>query len=58
MVYLFKEPQKNKLSDQYTGPHKVLEIRDKNNVKIDLGNNKIKIVHIDKLKLSARQPVG
>jgi hypothetical protein len=56
MVYLLRESQKNKLSDQYRGPYKVLELTNKNNVKIDLGNNKTRIVHMDKLKLSKHQP--
>lgn len=53
-VFLLKEPQKGKFADQYTGPHKVLEILPNHNVKIQYGNttrvvhsNKLKITHID-----------
>jgi len=54
-VFLFKKPQKRKLSDQYTGPHTVLEILPNNNVKIQFFN-RTRIVHIDKLKISHIYP--
>jgi hypothetical protein len=51
MVYLLKEPRKNKLSDQYTGPYRVIDILDNNNVRLELSKNKYKTVHLDKIKL-------
>jgi len=54
-VFLLKEPQKGKLSDQYTGPHTVLEILPNNNVKIQFFN-RTRIVHVDKLKISHIDP--
>lgn len=54
-VFLLKEPQKGKFSDQYTGPYKVIEILPLNNVKI-LFQNRPRIVHMDKLKLSHIDP--
>jgi len=54
-VFLLKEPQKGKLSDQYTGPHTVLEILPNNNVKLQF-YNRTRIVHIDKLKISHIDP--
>jgi len=50
-VFLLKEPQKGKLSDQYTGLHTVLEILPNNNVKTQF-YNRTRLVHIDKLKVS------
>jgi len=52
LVYMLKEPTKNKLANQYVGPYKILNILDKNNVKIKISSSKIKIVHTDKLKLA------
>jgi hypothetical protein len=51
MVYLLKKPRKNKLSDQYTGPYKIISVLNNNNVKLDLGSNKTRVVHLDKIKL-------
>lgn len=48
-VYLLKEPRKNKLDDQYTGPYILDEILDNNNVKIVM-SRKTRVVHIDKIK--------
>jgi len=49
-IYLLKEPVKEKLTDQYTGSHEILEILGNNNVKIAVGNDRIRIVHNNKLK--------
>jgi len=49
-VYLLKEPIKGKLSDQYTGPHVILEILPNHNVRIAVGSNKTRVVHENKLK--------
>lgn len=51
-AFLLKEPRKGKLSDQYLGPYTIVEILRNNNVKIDLGNGRTRVVHMDKLKLS------
>lgn len=58
-VYLLKEPNKNKLGDQYVGPFVISEILPNNNARIALGKDKFRVVHIDKLKLckSARAPL-
>ena len=48
-VMLILEPRKNKFAPEYTGPHKVLEILDKNNVKISYRNS-TRIVHGNKLR--------
>lgn len=52
-VFLLKESgkQKKKFRDQYTGPHKVLEILNHKNIKI-LIKNKTKIVCTDKVRHS------
>jgi len=49
-IYLLKEPVKEKLTDQYTGPHEILEILGNNNVKIAVGNDRTRIVHNNKFK--------
>ena len=54
-VFLLKEPTKGKFSDQYTGPHEVVEILPLNNVKI-IVKNKPRIVHINKLKIAHIEP--
>ena len=54
-VFLLKEPAKGKFSDQYTGPHEVIEILPPCNVKI-LVKNKPRIVHVNKLKLAHVEP--
>ncbi|KAL6427141.1 hypothetical protein ACFW04_008643 [Cataglyphis niger] len=54
-VFLLKEPARGKFSDQYTGPHEVIEILPQYNVKI-LIKNKPRIVHINKLKLAHVEP--
>jgi len=39
------------------GPYEILDILNENNVKIKINNNRIKIVHTDKLKLAeSRRP--
>jgi len=50
-VYLLKEPT-HKLGDQYTGPHKILEIIGNHNVKLRISDKSSKIVHMDKLRPS------
>jgi hypothetical protein len=50
MVYALKEPRKGKLDTYYVGPFEIISIDyTKNNVVI-LRDNKIKILHIDKIK--------
>lgn len=50
-VFLLKEPSKGKLSDQYTGPHLVLDILPNSNARISY-KGKSRIVHLNKLKIS------
>jgi hypothetical protein len=54
-VYLLKEPRKGKLCDQYIGPYRIIQTLKNNNVKLAISNNKIRIVHKDKLKIAAHQ---
>ena len=54
LVYLLREPSKGKFSDQYTGPHKVLEILQNQNVKIEVKGIP-RTVHFNKLKLAHNQ---
>jgi len=54
-VFLLKEPRKGKFSDQYTGPHEILDILSLNNVRI-LFQNKPRVVHMDKIKLAHIDP--
>ena len=51
-VYLLKEPNRDKLGDQYVGPYEIIEVLDRNNVKLAISSNKNKTVHIDKIKLA------
>ena len=55
-VYLLKEPRIGKFDDQYAGRYKIMELIGDRNAKIDLGNNKIKVVHFDKLKHACLRP--
>jgi len=52
---LLKEPNKGKLEDQYVGPYKILEMLRNHNAKLEIGRNKTRIVHVNKLKPS-REP--
>jgi hypothetical protein len=54
-VFLLKEPFKGKFATQYSGPYRVIELLPNNNVKI-LINNRTRVVHMDKLKLSHIEP--
>ncbi|KAI4473711.1 hypothetical protein M0804_015215 [Polistes exclamans] len=51
-VYLLKQPT-SKLGNQYTGPHQILEVLPKNNIKISYKNG-TRIVHKDKVKICAK----
>jgi len=50
-VYLLKQPTKGKLDKQYTGPYKIIETLENNNVKIAISDRKVKVVQSDKLKI-------
>lgn len=52
-VYLLKEPRQTKFDSYYTGPYILEERIGHRNAKIRLGPGKLKIVHVDKLKLAA-----
>lgn len=51
-VFLLRGGKIHKWANQYTGPHKVLDVFNNGNVKIRTGKNKSKIVHINRLKYS------
>ncbi|KAI4473284.1 hypothetical protein M0804_015419 [Polistes exclamans] len=51
-VYVLKQPT-SKLGNQYTGPHQILEVLPKNNIKISY-KNWTRIVHKDKVKICAK----
>lgn len=51
LVYLLKEPT-HKLENQYTGPYRIIETLENNNVKIAINTRANRIVHTDKLKPS------
>ena len=55
-VYLLKEPQIGKFDEQYAGRYTIIELIGDRNAKIDLGNNKTKVVHIDKLIHACLRP--
>lgn len=52
-VYLLKEPQKSKFDSQYVGPYVIEKLLGDRNVQIRISQNRVKIVHVDKLKLAA-----
>jgi len=54
-VFLLKGPKPGKFGDQYTGPHEVLEILNRNNVRIKIGKNS-RIVHPNRLRISHIKP--
>jgi hypothetical protein len=51
LVYLLKEPNRGKFTDQYTGPYKVLDILENQNVTIEV-QGAVRTVHLNKLKLA------
>lgn len=51
LVFLLKGPKPGKFGDQYTGPHEVLEILTKNNIRIRIKKNS-RIVHPNRLRIS------
>ncbi|XP_063994529.1 uncharacterized protein LOC135172231 [Diachasmimorpha longicaudata] len=53
-VFLLKEPNKGKMTDQYEGPYNIIEILENCNVIINRNGAKKK-VHINKLRLSKMQ---
>ena len=55
-MYLLKEPQTGKFDEQYAGRYKMLELIGSRNAKIDLGNDRTKTVHLDKLKHACLRP--
>ncbi|KAL0130397.1 hypothetical protein PUN28_002219 [Cardiocondyla obscurior] len=56
-VFLLKGPKPGKFGNQYTGPHEVLEILNKNNVRIRIKKN-TKVVHPNRLRVSYIKPNG
>jgi len=55
-AYLLKEPRKNKLGDQYTGPYEIVEIYSNHNVRLKLSRDRTRVVHSDKLKICKGTP--
>ena len=51
-VYLLKDKKKNKLDDEYSGIHEMIELTGDKNAKIRMNGGDVKIVHLDKLKLA------
>ena len=49
-VYLLKMIKKHKFDDEYTGPYKIVEVLDNNNIRILITQNKTKITHINRTK--------
>jgi len=56
-VFLLKGPKPDKFGDQYTGAHKVLEILNRNNVRIKIRKNS-QIVHPNRLRISHIKPAS
>ena len=52
-VYLRVNPRKDKFSPYYSGPYILERLLGERNALIRIGPNKTKIVHVDRLKLSA-----
>lgn len=50
-VFLLSGIKPGKLEDQYSGPHKILEVINKNNIRIQI-NNSSKVVNANRLKIS------
>ena len=50
-IFLLNGPKPSKFGDHYTGPHKILEVINKNNIKIQFKGNS-KVVHANRLKVS------
>ena len=50
-VFLLRGPKPGKFGDQYTGPHEILEILNRNNVRIRIKKNS-RIVHPNRLRIS------
>jgi len=49
-VYLLKGKKKYKFDDEYIGSYEIVEILENNNVKILIERNKIKTIHVDRIK--------
>ena len=52
-VWFLKENRTKKFGDQYEGPYTIVELlNSKGNVKIEMKNNKTKIVHTNRLRVT------
>jgi len=56
-VFLLKGPKPGKFGDQYTEPHEVLEILNRNNVRIKIKKNS-RVVHPNRLRISHIKPAS
>jgi len=54
-VLLLKGPKPGKFGDQYTGLHEILEILNRNNVRIKIKKDN-RIVHLNRLRISHIKP--
>ena len=52
-AYLLEEPCVSKFDPQYVGRYKIIQLVGERNAEIEIGNNRTKIVHLDKLKHAA-----
>ena len=49
-VYLQNNTKSSKLDREYSGPYKIVQIFNDNNVELDLGKQKTRIVHMNRLR--------
>ena len=56
-VFLLKEPNKGKMTNQYVGPYTIIKVLPRNNVVIRISDKKTRVVHTDKLKIVKRTRV-
>ena len=49
-VYLQKNTKSSKLDPEYSGPYKIIQIFNDNNAELDLGKQKTRIVHMNRLR--------
>ena len=50
-IFLLSRPKPDKFGDHYRGPHKILEVINKSNIKIQFEGNG-KILHANRLRIS------
>ena len=55
-VWLQSGPKPHKFENQYSGPYLIIEIWGNGNVKLQIKENKTKVVHSNRLRLSHVKP--